>query len=77
MYIKAYLFLKIADKLKVIIWYNKIKRIIFLIEFNKLDAVYTNSINFLHKYKYDIFKKAIHNNHYINTNFFVNFNESK
>ena len=74
-YIKIYLFSEITDKLKVIIRYNEIKNIIFLIKFCKPDTIYTDSINFSHKYEYDIFKKVIYNNYHINADFFININE--
>ena len=64
-YAKAYLFSEITDKLKITIRYNKVKNIIFLIEFCESNAVYTDSINLLHKHKYNIFEKTVHNNHHI------------
>ena len=74
-HVKAYLFLEFADKLETIIWYNEVESIIFLIEFNELNVVYTDSINFLHKYKCDIFWEVIHDNHYINADLSVNIDE--
>ena len=72
---KAYLFSEITDKLKAIIWYNEIRSTVFLIEFNESDVVYTDSINFLYKHEHGIFWKAVHNNHHIDTDFFMSVNE--
>ena len=74
-HIKAYLFSKITDKLKIMIRYNKVRGIIFLIEFCESDAVYTDSINFLHKHKCGIFKNAVYDNHYINADLSVSIGE--
>ena len=76
-HMKTYLFSKITDKLKVIIWYNEVKSTVFLIEFDESDVIYTDSINFSHKHKYDVFWKAVHNNHHINADFSVDINEWK
>ena len=54
-YMKIYLFSEITDKLRITIWYNKIRSIIFLIKFHELGAVYTDSINFLYRHKCGIF----------------------
>ena len=54
-HVKTYLFPEITDKLRVIIWYNEIKSIIFLIEFCKSSVIYTNSINFPYRHKCDVF----------------------
>ena len=56
-YIKAYLFSEIINKLKITIKYNEVRDIIFLIEFHKSDMIYTDSIDFLYKQKCNIFKK--------------------
>ena len=74
-YAKAYLFSKIVNKLRVIIWYNRVESTVFLIEFNKLDMIYIDSINFLYKYKHNIFKETVHDNHYIDVNLPVSINE--
>ena len=70
-YMKTYLFSEIADKLRITIWYDKVKSTVFLIEFSELNVVYTDSINFLHKYKCNVFWETIHNNHHINADFLV------
>ena len=54
-YMKAYLFPEVTDKLKITIRYNEIKGIIFLIEFSEPNMTYTDNINFSHKHKCDIF----------------------
>ena len=54
-HVKAYLFPEITDKLKVTIWYNGVRNIIFSIKFSEPDVVYTDSIDFLHKHKCGIF----------------------
>ena len=74
-YTKVYLFLKITDKLRITIRYNEIRNIIFSIEFYKSGMIYTDSINFLHKHKYSIFKKAVHNNHHIDADFLMSIDE--
>ena len=72
---KAYLFSEIIDELKTTIWYNKIESIVFLIEFNELGAVYTDSINFLYKHKCNIFWEVIYNNYHIDADFLINVDE--
>ena len=74
-HVKTYLFSEIADKLKIIIWYNKVRSTVFLIEFHESGVIYTDSINFLHRYKHGIFWEAVHNNHYINAILLVSVNE--
>ena len=74
-YMKIYLFSEVADELRTIIWYNEVRSTIFLIKFNESDVVYTDSINFLHKYECDIFWEAVYNNHHIDADFSVNINE--
>ena len=74
-YTKTYLFSKIIDELRVIIWYNGVRSTVFLIEFNESDAVYTDSINFSHKHKCDIFWEVIHNNHHIDADLSVGIDE--
>ena len=54
-HVKIYLFSEIADKLKIMIWYNGVKSTVFLIKFNKSDMIYTNSINLLYRYEHDVF----------------------
>ena len=54
-YVKTYLFSEVADELKIMIWYNEVESTVFLIEFSEPDAVYTDSINFSHRYKCGIF----------------------
>ena len=70
-HIKIYLFPEITDKLKTTIRYNEIRNIIFSIEFCKPGVVYTDNINVLHRYEYNIFEKTVYNNHYINVDFSV------
>ena len=72
---KTYLFPEITDKLKITIWYNEIRSTVFLIEFHESNAVYTDSINFLHKHKCGIFWETVHNNHHIDTNLSMSINE--
>ena len=74
-HVKAHLFSEITDKLRIIIKYNKVRDTVFPVKFNESDTVYTDSIDFSYKHKHDIFKKAVHNNHYININFSVDINE--
>ena len=74
-HVKTYLFSEVADKLKAIIWYNKIRSTVFLIKFHESDAVYTDSINFLHKYECGVFWEAVHNNHHIDANLPIGINE--
>ena len=74
-YMKAYLFSEITNKLRTMIRYNEVRSVIFLIEFCESDMIYTDSIDFLYKHKCDIFKKAIHNNHHIDADFSVNVDE--
>ena len=74
-HVKTYLFLEITDKLKVIIWYNKVKSIVFLIELSESDVAYTDSINLSYRHKCNIFKKIIHNNHHIDANLLINVNK--
>ena len=74
-HIKVYLFLKVTDKLKIIIRYNKVENIVFLIEFCESGVVYTDSIDFSYKYECGIFKEAVYDNYYINADFSVNINE--
>ena len=54
-YVKAYLFPKVADELEATIWYNGVRSTVFLIEFDEPDAVYTDSINLPHRYECGIF----------------------
>ena len=54
-HVKIYLFLKLTNELKIMIWYNEVESIIFLIKFSEPDMVYTDSINLSHKHEYDIF----------------------
>ena len=74
-YMKAYLFSEVTDKLRTTIRYNEVEGTVFLIEFCKPDVIYTNSINFLHKYECGIFEKVIHDNYHIDVDFFVNVDE--
>ena len=74
-YAKIYLFSEITDKLRITIWYNEVKSTIFLIKFDESGAVYTDSINFLHRHKCGIFWEAVYNNHHINADLLIDVNE--
>ena len=64
-HVKTYLFPEVTDELGIIIWYNEVGSTVFLIEFNESDVIYTDSINFLHRYECGVFWEVIHDNHHI------------
>ena len=74
-YVKIYLFSEVTDELKITIWYNEVRNIIFLIKFSESDVVYTDSINFLYKHKCGVFWEAVYDNYHINADLLVNINE--
>ena len=74
-YVKIYLFPKVADKLRTTIWYNEIRSIIFSIKFSESGVICTNNINLSHKHKHGIFWETVHNNHHIGADLFMNINE--
>ena len=64
-HVKTYLFSEVADELKATIWYNEVGSTVFPIEFGEPGVVYTDNINFPHRYECGVFWETVHDNHHI------------